>query len=124
MLAAKKDRKQVLQLLLTRGASVHGKDKRGATVLMMVAYHGHKDVVELLLSRGANIHEKCKFRMTALMRAAFKGHWEVVKLLITKQALIGEKSTDRLAWTGLAMATGAVVRGCCAVVNGVSRVVA
>ena len=52
--AAANGHKDVVKLLLDRGAEVNAKDGVGWSALHLAAREGHKDVVLLLLDRGAN----------------------------------------------------------------------
>eukprot|EP00386_Alphamonas_edax_P009289 GDKI01030577.1.p1 GENE.GDKI01030577.1~~GDKI01030577.1.p1 ORF type:complete len:618 (-),score=143.86 GDKI01030577.1:270-2123(-) len=44
------------QLLLTRGACIEARDKKGHTPLLLAALHGNTDVAHTLIERGADIH--------------------------------------------------------------------
>ena len=52
--AAWNGNKNVMQLLLDRGAELNAVDQDGWTPLHGATLHGHKDVVQLLLERGAD----------------------------------------------------------------------
>lgn len=58
-LAAAGRHKQVVQLLLEKGADIMGNGKYGETALLSAADGGHKAVVKLLLEKGADIMAKC-----------------------------------------------------------------
>src|SRR3989442_1200196 len=58
MWATKKGYKDIVELLLAKGANVHIRDNDDFTALMWAAWNGNKDIVELLLANGADINEK------------------------------------------------------------------
>jgi ankyrin repeat protein len=53
MIAAERGHKEVVKLLLKKGADVNARDKDGWTALKNASYYGHKEIVELLKSYGA-----------------------------------------------------------------------
>lgn len=83
--AAQGGRCEALQLLLTRGAAVNNKMKRGQTALMFASYYGHTEAVKLLLSNGADVNADFEGD-TALSWAKQKGHREIADLLIATGA--------------------------------------
>jgi ankyrin repeat protein len=52
MRAAFDGHKEVVELLLEKGADVNAKDKDGGTALMIAYVKGHKEIVKLLKSYG------------------------------------------------------------------------
>ena len=52
--ASQRGRKEVITLLLERGAKVDLEDKEGSTALMAAAYNGHTGIVEILVDAGAD----------------------------------------------------------------------
>lgn len=74
MEAAREGHKEVVVLLLAKGADVNLKEKLcGETALMFTAEEGYKEIAEILLAKGAKINEKDKFGWTALECAARGG---------------------------------------------------
>jgi len=53
MIASFYGHKEVVELLLKKGADVNAKDKNGRTALMIASKKGHKEIVELLKFYGA-----------------------------------------------------------------------
>ena len=51
--AARKGHKDIVELLIAKGANVNAADKYGETPLFWAARNGHKDVAELLRKHGA-----------------------------------------------------------------------
>ena len=70
--------KDVVQLLLDRGAEPNMADQNGMTPLHYAAFKGHKDVVQLLLERGAEQNMAAQKGFTPLHLAAFGAHKDVV----------------------------------------------
>ncbi|RYP54743.1 hypothetical protein DL768_000567 [Monosporascus sp. mg162] len=99
--AAENGHKEIVQLLLDKGAEIDAKDKYGWTPLSRAAEKGHKEIVQLLLDKGAEIDAKNNYgRRTPLSWAAEKGHGGVVQLLLDKGAEIDAKD-DHGGWTPL-----------------------
>lgn len=48
----------IVDLLLDKGADIHGRNRRGETALHVAAKLGHKHVVNKLMERGANLHAR------------------------------------------------------------------
>ena len=86
--------KEIVELLLNKGANIDNKDNNGSTALTKVAFHGHKEIVKLLLDKGPNINEKDNDGSTALTKAAFHGHKEIVELLLDRGVDTNEKDND------------------------------
>lgn len=83
MIAAEFGRRDVAELLLDRGADVHGTDDDiHHTALCVAASGGYADIVALLLERGADPNHLSDFAFTPLAYAAEHGHADVVRLLL------------------------------------------
>ena len=133
MCAADKGHKEVVALLLDKGADINAKavptkksgcyysalmmpttksrypstiSKDGFTPLMFAADKGHKEVVALLLDRGANINAASEgnFLYTALMIAAGRGYSEIVNLLLARGADVN--ASNSIGHTALTIAAG------------------
>ncbi|KNC76659.1 serine/threonine protein kinase, variant 2 [Sphaeroforma arctica JP610] len=91
-IASENGHKDVVELLLAKGADTHVKDETGSTPLYLASKNGHKDVVELLLAKGADIHVKDNLAWTPLRMASKNGHKDVVELLLAKGADIDVKN--------------------------------
>ena len=76
----------VVQLLLTKGASIDAVDKDNNTPLHRAASDGHTSIVELLLEKGASTEVVNKDNNTPLHCAAWNGHTSTVELLLSKGA--------------------------------------
>ncbi|BAY89790.1 MULTISPECIES: ankyrin repeat domain-containing protein [unclassified Tolypothrix] len=73
----------ILNLLISRGATVNGRSSYGETAIKVAAHLGRFDAVQLLLNAGANPEQ---LGWTELMHAIVFGNLEQVKLLLEKGA--------------------------------------
>merc|ERR1712142_1456149 len=81
-IAADKGHYRFVELLLSRGAQVDVRNKKGNSSLWLAANGGHLDVVQLLYSAGADIDGQDNRKVSCLMAAFRKGHSKVVKWLV------------------------------------------
>eukprot|EP00092_Neocalanus_flemingeri_P106095 GFUD01136081.1.p1 GENE.GFUD01136081.1~~GFUD01136081.1.p1 ORF type:complete len:2869 (+),score=812.68 GFUD01136081.1:304-8910(+) len=81
-IAADKGHYRFVELLLSRGAQVDVRNKKGNSSLWLAANGGHLDVVQLLYSAGADIDSQDNRKVSCLMAAFRKGHSKVVKWLV------------------------------------------
>ncbi|OIW25038.1 hypothetical protein CONLIGDRAFT_583453, partial [Coniochaeta ligniaria NRRL 30616] len=86
--------KNIVQLLLKKGANIEAKDYRNRTPLLWAACRGCEDVVQLLLEKGANIEAKDYWNLTPLLWAACRGCEDVVQLLLERGANIEARDPD------------------------------
>ena len=86
MTAAGCGHKDIVELLLSKGANVNASTSWGSTALSVAARDGETNMVEFLLSNGANVNSKEYDGYTALSRAAMNGHTQIVKILLSKGA--------------------------------------
>ncbi|RYP43640.1 hypothetical protein DL768_009815 [Monosporascus sp. mg162] len=84
--AAENGHKEIVQLLLDKGAETDAKDNGDQTPLWWAAEKGHKEIVQLLLDKGAKTDAKDNNGLTPLWWAAEKGHKEIVQLLLDEGA--------------------------------------
>ena len=92
----------IVQLLLTKGASIEVRNRFNNTPLHLAVWHGHTNTVELLLSNGASIEATNNINDTPLHRAAWCGYTSMVELLLAKGASI--EATDNYNNTPLHLA--------------------
>ena len=78
--------KEVIHVLLDRGADPKKADKEDWTPLHYAAWYGSKAIVQLLLDRGVDPEAQNKDRNTALHLAAETGQKDVVQLLLERGA--------------------------------------
>eukprot|EP01036_Dinobryon_divergens_P031629 gene31629-41062_t len=92
--------RDVVTLLLERGAHPNLADKYGDTPLHKAAQNGHREIILLLLERGADPNLARTYGSTSLHIAAEQGQEEVVSLLLKRGAdpnltsMIGKKPID------------------------------
>jgi ankyrin repeat protein len=90
--AAKRGHKDIVELLIAKGAEVDKKDYRGYTALFTAAQWGWKDIAELLIAKGANVNTIGGDPRTPLYQAAEGNRIELVKLLIAKGANVNTEN--------------------------------
>jgi ankyrin repeat protein len=79
--ASEHGHKEVVQLLLSKGAKVNAKTDWGDTALLNASAYGHKEVVQMLLAKGADVNIKTQNGATALSVASRNGYHEIAELL-------------------------------------------
>lgn len=82
MIAVAEGHKDVVRLLIERGANVNARNKLGRTPIMFAARYGYTEIVQLLADAGAELNAIAS-DMTPLMAASMEGHTETVKKLIS-----------------------------------------
>ena len=73
--------KEIVVLLIAKGANLNVKDDRGRTPFHWAAYHGHKEIVELLIAEGADVNAQHDVGDTPLDEAIYYKHPETAALL-------------------------------------------
>jgi ankyrin repeat domain-containing protein 17 len=81
-IAADKGHLKFVELLLSRGAAVEVKNKKGNSPLWLAANGGHLGVVEVLYNAKACIDSQDIRKLSCLMAAFKKGHVKVVKWMV------------------------------------------
>jgi len=93
-IAAWKKQKEIVALLLEKGADLEMKVTAAkATPLHYAALGGDPVIVKMLLKKGAKVDSREVDNETPLYYAAYKGHLEVVKLLVAKGANVKGEQT-------------------------------
>ncbi|CAI4227277.1 unnamed protein product [Auanema sp. JU1783] len=86
-LACSNGHKDMVNILVARGANIEHRDKKGFTPLILAATGGHVGVVHALLTAGANIEAQSeRTKDTALSLACSGGRKEVVEVLLAHGA--------------------------------------
>ncbi len=84
--------KEVVMLLLQKGADINAKNPHGDTPLHHAVSEGHKEVVKLLLQKGADVTAKNCNGYTPLHFAAHSGYTDIVEMFIEQGADITVKN--------------------------------
>ncbi|GFY72014.1 ankyrin repeat and KH domain-containing protein 1 [Trichonephila inaurata madagascariensis] len=78
---------ELVTLLLSRGADIEHRDKKGFAPLMLASTAGHAGVVDILLNNAADIEAPAeRTKDTALSLACSGGRYEVVDILLARGA--------------------------------------
>jgi ankyrin repeat protein len=85
MSACHKGQVDIINLLLSRGASIDKCDFFGKTALMEAVAHGHENVVQLLIDQGADINRLDRWYENALSFAS--GQESITRLLLSRGAI-------------------------------------
>ena len=75
--------REIVRLLLERGAEVNAKDAGGETAVLLAARWGRGDLMDLLLEHGADASIRDDQGRTLLHKAAEYGHVEVMRALLS-----------------------------------------
>jgi uncharacterized protein len=86
MNAAELGYREMVKLLLDRGANTEATDDLGQTALIVAADAGRAEIVSLLLDRGASIDTVDWCGGSALARAAIQNRRDVIALLLSRGA--------------------------------------
>ena len=105
--AGERGQKEIVELLIAKGADVSAKTDNGVTPLHSAADGGQKEIVELLIAKGEEVNVKSSSGYTPLHSAASYGQKEIVELLITKGADVSAKTDNGV--TPLHFAGGSTV---------------
>ena len=93
--AASRGHKEIVQLLIAKGANVKAKTDDGNTPLHSAAAKKHENIAELLIAKGADVNAKDNKGRTPLHWATgtgWQGGYEIAKLLISKGADVNVNS--------------------------------
>jgi len=101
-LGERKYRKEIIELLITKGADVNAKTPEVLTPLHCAASHGQAEVAELLLAKGADVNAINSQGASPLHTASHYGKTEVAELLLRHGADINSKA--KKGWTPLHIA--------------------
>ncbi|XP_068911796.1 uncharacterized protein [Tenebrio molitor] len=94
ILRQRKPNKEMIRLLIDRGADVNGEDSRGRTPLHYVCYHDYhlfeapvtdnyeESILHHMILSGANVNIKDSQNRSALYYAVYKGNYNCIKMLL------------------------------------------
>ncbi|MBO5760422.1 MAG: ankyrin repeat domain-containing protein [Lentisphaeria bacterium] len=91
VLASAYGKKEIVTLLLDKGAFIHAADEKNNTALHVAAGKDYVEIVEILLKRGADINAAGYYGRTPIMEAGRCGSRKVFDLLLEKGADIHKK---------------------------------
>jgi ankyrin repeat protein len=86
LLAAENGHKQVVKLLVDKGAEVNAQGGGYGNALQTASARGYKEIVKLLLDKGAEVDAQGGYYGDTLQAASAGGHEVVVRLLVDKGA--------------------------------------
>ncbi|KAK9703982.1 Poly(ADP-ribose) polymerase catalytic domain [Popillia japonica] len=92
--AAGYGRRDIVEFLLSAGASIQARDDGGLHPLHNACSFGHADVVRLLLEAGANPNTRDNWNYTPLHEAAIKGKIDVCIALLQHGADVNIRNTE------------------------------
>ncbi len=82
LIAAKRGRTEIVQLLLSKGANVNDKNYKGETAMMEAAKKNRIELIEVLISNGGDVNAKNNRGISSIMMAFHKGAFKACKLLL------------------------------------------
>jgi hypothetical protein len=106
--AVRNANREMVQLLLSSGASVNARNSSGQTVLMMLDVDATSDLVWDLINAGAHVKLKDEAGNTALMQAATTDNLEALKTLLDAGAEVDTKNKEGQTALMLAASEGYV----------------
>jgi len=106
--AVKNANREMVQLLLSAGATVNAKNEAGETVLMMLDDDATSDLMWDLLNAGAKVNLKDKSGTTALMQLAVSNNLDTLKVLLDAGAEVNAKNKQGQTALMLAASEGLV----------------
>lgn len=104
LIATAEGHKEVVSLLIEKGANVNAANNLGRTPLMFAANYGFDSIAKTLIDNGAKIDmvPNDNEGWSALMAASYKGNLEIVKILVKSGANL--KLRDKQGNTALGIA--------------------
>ncbi|KAJ5936936.1 hypothetical protein N7466_003386 [Penicillium verhagenii] len=84
--AAMGGHKEVVQILLDRGADINAQGGDYGNALQAAAVRGHQEIVQMLLDQDVDVNAQGGFHSHALQAAAVRGHKEIVQILLDRGA--------------------------------------
>lgn len=91
-IAAFQGNRELVDLLVQRGASVNAMGKKRESALHLATLKGSTEIAQTLIAHGADINARGQKGETPLHFAAVYGHKDLAAMLIAKGALVGVKN--------------------------------
>jgi ankyrin repeat protein len=92
--ASHRGNKEIVRMLLYRGANVNASMSDGNTALMWATNSGNEEIVRMLLDRGATVNASNSYGNTALSLASSRENTELVKMLLKAGANVNASDVD------------------------------
>ena len=99
MVALFNGHEETAMMLLSRGANVRAKAKRGYEPIHWAALNGYERAVKFIIDKGGNVNAETEYGWTPLLQAASGGHVGIARLLIDKGAMVN--ASEHEGWTPL-----------------------
>ncbi len=106
--AVRNANREMVQLLLSAGASVNARNEAGETVLMLIDTDATSDLIWDLVNAGAKVNDKDEDKNTPLMRAASVGNLEALKTMLEAGASVNDQNDNGVTALMLAAEGGSV----------------
>ncbi|MBE6463631.1 MAG: ankyrin repeat domain-containing protein, partial [Alphaproteobacteria bacterium] len=90
--------KEIVELLIEKGADVNAKANGGSTALMRASRDGYTDVAEVLIQNGADVNQKNNSGQNAMMVAYNE---EIKKVIIDAVKKRNEKTGENVVVQGI-----------------------
>ena len=100
--ASRLSHKEIVQILLDRGADVKAQSGTRGSALEAASRSSHKEIVQMLLDRGADVNARNE-RGTALCSASEWGRGDNVRILLDRGARISigqDRALEFAVWNG------------------------
>jgi len=94
MSAAKVGSAAGVELALSKGATVNGRDKDGKTALMWAAYMGRNEAIKALLAAGADVNSADNLGWTPVEAAVWARHSAALELLLEASADVNVRDSE------------------------------
>lgn len=99
MVALFNGHEETAMMLLSRGANVRAKAKRGYEPIHWAALNGYERAIKFILAKGGNANAETEYGWTPLLQAASRGHVEIARMLLDKGAMVN--ASEHEGWTPL-----------------------
>ena len=94
-IAAIEGHKEVVQYMISVGASVSYKDADGRSTIYVLALENKFEMIQMLLEQNADVESADLEGRSALHVAAWQGHYKVIEVLVRYKAVVDAVDNDR-----------------------------